>query len=249
MKLEGHPPWSRQRRIGHYGGAPDKKDSYTEGAEPHAHRWYIEFQAMGGTAYSKDSDTLVHCERLAMARGEAAKTRSIEKLVANSVPVTSAEKLDYWVEVFSITVHPEDTKHDIRLRCAAHDRLSKGNDRLRVEEAIEELLGETYVRCWWQVDDDLTSPPSPTFWPVINPGPTDYDLGGGTWLSSRSNLVIETTRPAGWTLREYRELLDVHLFRMLTWLLPSSMTFNWAEDLSVGFTLDVSQLDFVGLVP
>lgn len=247
MILEGEPTWSRKRRIGHYGGALDKKDSPTEGDVPHAHFWYQELQAMGGTAYSRDDTTLVHCERLAVARGEAAQSRATEKLVANSLPVSADEKLAYWVKVLQVVTGPDDTRHDVRLRCAAKYRAAQSNDKLSVEAVIKDLLGDAYVRCWWQHDDPLTTPPTPTYWPGVNPGPAGYDLGGGTWMSVRAHLVIETTRPSGMTLSEYRQLMDVHLFRMLTWLLPSSMTFNWAEDVTTGFSLGVSDLDYVGM--
>jgi len=161
--------------------------------------------------------------------------------------VSSDEKLAYWVKFLSVVAGSYKKRHDVRLRCAAKYQSAQANDRFSIEQAIEAQLGDALVRFWWQVDDPLTTPPTPTYWPVINPGPAAYNLGGGTWLSVRAHLVIETQQPAGMSLREYRELLDVHMFRMLTWLVPSTMTFNWAEGVTAGFSLGVSELDYVGM--
>lgn len=248
-ELEGRPTWSRARKIGHYGGAPDKRDSNTEGDRPYAWRWYRELQAMRGSAYTRETGTLVHAENLAMARAEAGRTRAAEKLAANQLAVTSDEKLETHVKVLRVPVFPGDTRQDIRLRCAAKDQAAKGNDRMQVDAVIRALLGDALVKIWRQEGTDYGTPPTQTFWPGVNPGPSAYDLGGGCWLSERANLVIEVVQPHGMGLGEFLELVNVHLFQLLTWLLPAHMTFNWALEVSTGFVLDTSQLDFGAVVP
>lgn len=248
-KLEGQPTWSRARKIGHYGGAPDKRDSQTEGARPYAWRWYRELQAMRGSAYSTETETLVHVENLAMARSEAARTRAAEKLITNRLPATSDEKLEAHVEAMRVDVFPDDTRHDIRLRCAAKDKAAKGNHERQVDDALKALLGDAFVRIWRQRGSDYGTPPTQTFWPGVNPGPSAYNLGGGCWLSERANLVIEVQQPAWMTSGEFLQLVNVHMFDLLTWMLPAYMTFNWAFDVSTGFVLDVSMLDFGAIIP
>jgi len=61
--------------------------------------------------------------------------------------------------------------------------------------------------------------------------------------------VIEVVRPAGLTDADYLYLVNVQLFRLLDDMLPSTATFNWAEDVTTGFLLDVSHLDYTGIVP
>jgi hypothetical protein len=250
VELEGKPAWSRERAIGHYGGAVDKQNSDTEGLFPYAWSWYQMLQSCRGSAYRKDRDGLVHSENLAIARSEAARTRAAEKLVANSQPLTSDEKLDRWVETLNVKHYTSDTLHDLRLRCASKYKAGIGPTIVNVDEAVETLLGDAFVRTWRQEGTDLANPPTQTYWPGVNPGPAAYDLGGGTWLSERCHLVVEVQQPDSMTLAEFLELTDVHLFQLLDRFLPSWATFNWSMDLSDdGFTLDIDDLDFKGMIP
>jgi len=248
-KLEGKPPWSHDRKIGHYGGELDKRDSNTEGERPYAWRWYRELQAMRGSAYTTDDDTLVHIEHVAIARAEAGRTRAAEKLHANQTPATSDERLESHVNALGVRTAATDSRSEVRARCAAKDQAAKGNNQRHVDTSLETLLGDAYVRSWRQRGTDLANPPTLTFWPGVNAGPAAYSLGGGAWLSERANLVIEVQQPDTMTEAEFLDLMNVHLFHHLTWLLPAYMTFNWALEVSTGFVLDVSQLDFGAIVP
>lgn len=254
VTLEGLPSWSRERRIGHYGGALDKENSTTEGRVPYAWVFYRELRAGRGSAYRTvyegTTQGLVHAENLAASRSEAARWRAADKLSNNALPLTSDERLGSWMEILAVETYPGDTMHDIRLRCAAKYQAATGCSERVVDEAVQGLLGAVYVRSWRFDGVDLATPPSPTYWPTINPGPATYSLGGGAWFSARSHFIVEVQQPAGMSLSTYQELLNVHLFALLDRLVPAWATFDWAMGLSGGgFFLDISDLDFYGMIP
>lgn len=244
-KLPGDAPWSRRRKLGHYGAALDKENSWSE-QTPHAWAWYRELQAMRGSGYTYEAGTLVHYENLAIARSETARTRAAEKLATNSQPATSDEKLEEWAEVLGVPVYADDTRQDLRQRCASHYKVARGALPQNVETVLGELLGPNYVRVWRATGADLATPPGQTYWPGVNPGPNTYSLGGGAWLSERAHLTVQVQFVAGQSLTEFLVLMNVHLFQYLDGVLPSDMTFNWAVDVDDGFVLDVAQLDFTG---
>lgn len=251
--LEGLPTWSRERRIGHYGGALDKLDSSTEGRQPYAWAFYREFRAARGSAYRTvyegTKSGLVHSENIASARSEAARWRSADKLANNALPLTSDERLSSWTQILAVETYPDDTRHDLRLRCAAKYQAAVGPIARLVDESVERLLDTTFVRTWRLEGTDLATPPTPTFWPGINPGPAAYSLGGGAWLSARSHFVVEVEQPAGMNTSQFLQLMNVHLFRLLDQTLPAWATFNWATGITGGgFFLDISKLDFTGLI-
>jgi len=250
--LEGAPTWSRVRNVGQYGGALDKQNSDTEGRSPYAWAFYRELRSARGSAYRTvyegTKEGLVHSENAAAARSEAARWRASDKIANNALPLTSDELLGAWLEILAVEAYPNDTVHDLRLRCAAKYQAAVGPIERYVDESVERLLGTAFVRTWRFDGSDLATPQTPTFWPVVNPGPAAYSLGGGAWLSSRCHYVVEVQQPSEMTQAAYLELLNVHLFRLLDQLLPAWATFNWAENLSSGgFLLDISKLDFTGL--
>lgn len=252
--LEGLPTWSRERSIGHYGGALDKANSQTEGKAPYAWVFYRELRAARGSAYRTVYDGektgLVHAENLAASRSEAARWRSADKLANNALPLTSDERLLSWAEILAVESYPTDTIHDLRLRCAAKYRAAVGPTARAIDEAVQQLLGPAFVRIWRIRGTSLASPPVPTYWPTANPGPASYDLGGGAWLSSRCFFIVEAQQPTGMPTAEFLELMNVHLFKLLDQILPAWASANWATNMtSTGFLLDISQLDFVGFNP
>ena len=247
-ELEGSAPWTRKRRLGHYGAAPDKRNTTAE-ATPYAYGWYRELQAMRGSAFSSEMSGLYHAENLAVARVYAGLSRAADKLRNNSTPHTSAERLGYWLQLLGVGVYPDDTLHDIRRRCAAHYQAANGPTEPNVDQAVEALLGDRWVRNWRQRGSDLANPPTQTFWPNINNGPNNYSLGGGTWLSERAHLVVEVQQLDNETTAEFLRAMNVDLFGLLDNMLDSHATFNWALDVQTGFVLDVSQLDFTGFNP
>lgn len=242
--------------IGDYGGDPDKHDSETEGQTPYAWTWYRELQAMRGSAYSKERGTLVHCENLAIARSEAARTRTAEKLRKNAQPRTADEKLGSWADRLGVTHRPGEQRWQIRRRCTARFRAAFAPTNTNIDGAAAELLGDAYVQTWRQVGANLATPPALTYWPGVNPGPAGYaitqdeDGDPAPWLSERCHFTIEVQRPEflGWT--DFLYLVDVQLFDLLDRVAPAWATFDWAlGPLSAGFILDESQLDYTGLMP
>lgn len=249
MTPTGRPAWSRAARIGHYDGAPDKEDSATEGATPYAWTWYQELGGMLGSAYSKTPTGHVHAKKLALARSFAAVQRAAEKLGTNSVPGTSDEALGQWVKVTGTHVSPDDTRHDIRQRAAARYLATRGPTWTNIDAAVEALLGPAFVRVWRIAGADMATPPTWTFWPGVNPGPSQFDLGGGTWMSERSRILVEINAPTDASDAAFQQLVNVELFRLLDEMLPAWATFDWAANLSTGFLLDISRMDIDALMP
>ena len=116
-----------------------------------------------------------------------------------------------------------------------------------MDEACANLLSEAFVRTWRRYGVSLSAPPTQTYWPGVNPGPSSYSLGGGAWMSERCHLVVEVVPPASIADADFLHLVNVELFRMLDELLPAWATFDWATGITSGFLLDISQLDYGGL--
>lgn len=254
VSLEGAPSWSRVRNIGHYGAALDKQNSTTEGRVPYAAVFYRELRGGRGSAYRSvyegTMQGLVHAENAALARSEAARWRAADKIANNALPLTSDERLGSWCEALAVYTYPGDTRQDIRQRCAAKYQAAIGPTARVVDEAVAKLLGPVFVRSWRITGTDLATPPDPTYWPGINPGPADYSLGGGAWFTDRCHYIVEVQKPTEMPTLQFLELVNVHLFRLLDQILPAWASFDWAEGLSdLGFKLDISDLDFYGMIP
>ena len=244
----GRPAWSRKVRIGDYDGATDKQNVRTE-TVPYAWTWYQEFTGMLGSGFTNARTGLVHAKKLALARVNMAITRAAEKLRANSHPATADEELSTWVYVLKVRVGPEENRHEIRQRAGARFIATNGPTWTNIDTAFAALLGDSFVQVHRTTGADLDTPPAPTHWPGVNPGSVAYDLGGGTWLSSRAHFVIEVAKPSDLTDANFLNLVNIELFRLADELFPASATFNWAADIGTGFLLDISELDFVGLTP
>jgi hypothetical protein len=171
------------------------------------------------------------------------------------VPATSDECLGLWVKALAVPYRDSDQKWQIRQRCAAKFKGATGPTRVNVDAACAELLGAAFVSTTYQSGVDLDHPPTLTYWPGINPGAAAMDLGGGTWTSERSHVVVLVAKPPPTQVSEFLYQTNVALFQQLDRMLPSKCTFNWTTSIS-GFLLDgaahldgsISQLDFDGLV-
>jgi hypothetical protein len=247
IQAAGKPCWSRSAAIGDYGGHPEKAASKTEGTTPYAWFVYRERRAMRGSAYSqRTSGTLVHRENLATARLFAwVFFRKPEQYRNDCLPGTSDQGLPYWAEVLKIPTREGDQRWQVRQLAAAHYKAVTAANLTTIQTACSELLGAAYVDASFIEGGDLTTPPTLTFWPGVNPGIASYSLGGGAWLSERSHLFVELQRPAGMSDGEMHQLVNVQLFQLLDRMLPSYCTFSAA--LGGGFIVGISQLDFTGV--
>ena len=245
----GAPAWARTASIADYAGTLDKENSTTEIPIPYAAIFYRELRySLMGTAYSQEPDTIIHARNVATARFFAGIARMADRLRNNRLPSKADNLLNYWVEVQNIAVRATDSRADIRARCSAQYKALPGPTRQVFDDACAELLGDLFVRVWRIKGDDLANPPANTFWPGVNPGPAEYDLGGGAWFSERCHLVIEVVSPnEGKNLQDYFELVNAQLFRLGNRMLPIYVTFDWGVNVEDGFILDVDQLDFGSL--
>jgi hypothetical protein len=237
--------WLPERQIGSYDGATDKADSLTEGDSSYCYDWFVELQAMRGSAYSMSLGN-VDAENFAMARQFGALNRAAEKLEANSLPGTSDEKLENWVKILGVSTRASDQRWQIRQRCEAKFKAAASESLpTDIDAAIRDLLGDSFVEIHRTTGADLDNPPPGTRWPSVDPGTDSYSLGGGAWFSERSFLWIEVVQPIGLAGSEFSRMMDVDLFELLDLRLPAHMTFNWAT--SDGFLVGISQLGFAAL--
>jgi hypothetical protein len=246
----GKPCWSRDAAIGDYGGSLDKIASRTEGDAPYAWFVYRELSAMRGSAYAGysalNTNTLVHCEHLALARMLAwANFRLPEQFRANCLPGTADQGLEYWAKVLAVPTKSSDQRWQVRQRCAAHYKAVTDASLSAIQTALSELLGDVYVDATFIEGGLLTTPPTQTYWPSINPGDPALDLGGGTWTSERSHLWVEVQQPAGMSDGEFIQLTQVQAFQLLDRMLPAYCSFT--VSVGDGFDLDVDRLDYTGL--
>lgn len=251
VRPEGPPAIARRPSISNYGGATDKVPAASELVETYAYQHFVELATGRGSLYTQELATQVGAENVAIARCFAALSRAAERLEANALPLTAHEALGGWIARLNVTAEPGDDTNAIRDACAARYRLALGPTRQNEDESIATLLGPALVQVWRQEGTDLATPPPITYWPTINPGPASHDLtGAGAWLSEREHLVVEVEQPPIMELTDFLRLLNVRLFDHLDSMLPSTATFDWClGPLSAGFLLDISALDFTGIIP
>lgn len=240
----GLPAWTRKASIGDYDGALDKVDCDTE-TTPYAWGWYQEITSMLGDGFTTDRTGIVHAKKLALARHEACKTRTVEATIANSLPETAHACLGQWSRCLNVKAHAEDSMQDVRIKCAARFAAVQGATIESVDVTTAELLGDSFVENIRQLGEPLSTPPGNTFWPGINPGLPSYSLGGGAWVSPRSHLIVRVRKPESGDLGRFLSLVQIDLFDHLNRLLPAWMTFAWTTGTT--FLLDISRLDFDGL--
>lgn len=248
----GQPAWTREAAIGDYDGSLNKEDNTTEATIPYAGQVYRELHAMRGSAYTQKPRTLVDAENLAIARMFGAVWyRTPEKYRANITPLRCDERLGYWVEVLGVPNRLDEQRWQLRDRAAAHYKAVSGPTMSNITAALADLLGEAFVDATHQEGVDLATPPTQTFWPVINPGDPALSLGRGAWASERCHLAIETIIPPGMSDGDFLHLVNVEMFTLLDSMLPAWATWGWAVNSGggLGFFLDISRLDFDGLTP
>jgi len=226
-----------------YGGASDKENNTTE-IVPYAAQFYRQIQGLLGSAYSQELSGLVHVENLVDARQWAWLRRLIEKLSCEMNPGTASGRLASWCTLLAVPWRYGEAESVLRGRCVASMRRFRGPSPQVVDDALSSLLGGWYVKSWRQWSDVLDPPPALTYWPVANPGPNAWDIGGGCWMSERCHLVVEVLMPAQADLGEFLTRMNVDMFQLLDKMLPAHWTFNWAVGVDDGFTLDIDQLDF-----
>jgi hypothetical protein len=227
--------------IADYGGATDKDDTVTE-VIPYAATLLGMLRDARGSGYTKDRGTLVHVENLALSRAHAATWRRSERLASNANPATADEKAEDWQKVLGVRPIDGDTPATLRARNAAKMAMVRGPTQEAVDTAIATLLGPLYVRTWRYGSSDTVADDDGTYWPGVNPGAPAYDLGGGSWYSDRSHIVVEVTRATGVTDADFSDAMT-SLVEMLDTMLPATCTFCWVTNADDGFTLDEDLLD------
>ena len=230
--------------IGSYGGSLTKTDDTSENPTPYAALIYRDLQSQRGSAYTNKPDTLVHCENLAIARTLASECfRLPDKLKNNaSGPAKADEGLEYWTKSLGLGHRLGESLEALRARATLHRKPGVGATYDNLVDEVSTLLGDSFVGITLQFDDDFETPPTNTYWPVINPGPVSFDIGGGAWLTERSQIIIDVTQPAGTTDGEFSQLMNVDLFLLIDELIPIWCTAQWRDENSVLVAWDTSGL-------
>lgn len=228
--------------IDRYDGSTDKENTSTE-VVPYAYSFQKSLQDARGSAYSKERGTLVYLENIVLARGHAGTWRRHERLASNANPATALEKAVEWQQVLGVRRRDSDDDASLRTRNAAKIRAALGPTRRTVDDSVAELLGSMYVRTWRNYDiETMVDDPTGTFWPSVNPGDSDNDLGGGAWYSDRQHTVIEVVHPPTMGTTEFDAKIT-DLTELLDVLLPATTTFDWVIGAEDGFILDFDSLD------
>lgn len=233
--IEIYGSWGDDRTIDSYGGSLTKKNDVKEHPAPYAAQIYRDLQNQRGSAYTTKPGTFVHVENMAIARQVASVCyRLPEKLQNNaSGPRKADEGLDYWAACLGLQKRPTETVGAFRERAALHRRLSKGGTYDNLRDEVSTLLGPAFISIEFNHDGEFETPSTNTYWPVINPGPDSYDLGGGTWLSDRSQVIINAERPGGMSEPDFSQLMNSDLFELVDRMIPAWATAQWRDADSV----------------
>lgn len=242
----GLPLWSRDARIGDYGGSLDKEDSRTEGVSPYAWGIYRELRAMRGSAYTQSRTSLVHVEHLAIARFFCGILRAAERLRCNALPGSASDALSDWATVQAIPMLGGEEDWELRARCAARFKIVGTPTRAAVETAVRALLGPAFSSIVYTEGAALSAPPDMTYWPAGEPGPEEHDLGGETWMSRRAHVVVFVARDSGLSTEDFDYLVQFQLMDLLRVILPAHSTYDWVL-IGYGFYIDASLLGYDAL--
>ena len=236
------------RSIGDYGGSVAKKSDVTEHPIPYAASIYRDLQTQRGSAYSTKTGTLVHAENVAISRlFSATSFRLPDKLQNNaSGPLKADEGLEYWARSLKLQQRDGESREAFRARASLHRRLSKGATYDNLRDEISTLLGDAFVGVTLNHDGNFETPPTSTYWPVINPGAGDYDLGGGSWYSERAQIIINAQQPGGMPANEFNSLMNEDLFELVDRLIPAWCTAQWQDEDAVRVVWDGSGVTWNG---
>ncbi len=246
--IEVYGSWGPRRSLGDYSGSTGRKDDTREHPVPYAAQIYEDLKQQRGSAYTQKAGTLVHAENLTIARTmSSASFRLAEKYRNNAIgPAKSDEALPYWSRVLGLSQGPDEDKFKFRDRLAIHFKPSKGATYDNMVSEFSTLLGDAFVSITRNHDDEFESPPATTYWPVINPGPDTYDIGGGAWLSERAQVIINVQQPGGMSEGEFHQLVNVSLFRLVDTLLPAWCTAQWQNADSLRIVWDGAGITWDG---
>jgi hypothetical protein len=226
-----------------FGGATDKQNCEAE-AIPYAASWYETMQGARGSLYRQERDGLVHVENLALARHFAWQNRLAEQLVTNANPGTSGVSIPEWSERLDVQLTSDDA--EMRAALAAKNSMYRGATPAILNESIARIAGPWFVDVH-RNHGSLGSPPDWTYGPSWDTGPTEWDMGGGTWSSIRASLTVELVEPSGSDYEAFTEVVE-KLSEHLELALPVYMTWEWATGLTTGFHLDDDSMDHVGMI-
>lgn len=224
-----------------YGGDVDKRDCGTE-TTPYAATWYGEYTAMLGSAFSQETSGYIHAVKLALARLAAAESRDAERFSCNAMPTLSDNMSRAWCETIKIPYVDSMSGAMRRKLLATRIAAASGPSQDSVDAAVASMLGTNLVEVHRYLSNDLDDPPVVTRWPFGLPGSPALNIGGGAWISQRAHVFVEVEHPNIVDSSSYRELLDVHLSRLLDTILPAHATFDWGATIEGGFIIGESLL-------
>ena len=213
-------------QLGEYGAHERKKDAKTEGFETYAWQWYRYFSEANGSAYNRRTNSVVSWGHAAKARAFATSQRISETLAASATPDGSDAKLDMWSLVLGVP-QANRSRAELRVDCEELGRLPSPPTHAYLVENVQRILGrEGELVSITNVEGTIASPPSGTYGPGFETGPSNLNMGNGVWSSPRG-LVTITVRPRyGLTLSDMLNRVNRPLTFFLDRVLNATSTWE-----------------------
>lgn len=223
--------WGGERKLSDYGASTRKRNDRNEYPTPYAGAVMRDIVAQRGSAYASQQGTLVYAENLAMSRfWGAIAYRFPERLAANLTPSGAGDGLEYWAQYTGVRPRPGDSDDSVRNRVLVHyGSGGKAATYDNLVSGIGGIIGDAFVGLTINHDGNLDTWSANTYWPVKNPGPEEYDLGGGAWTSDRAHIVINAQRPPGMTPGEYEQIMNVDLFNYVDRAISIWSSVQWRD--------------------
>lgn len=190
---------------------------------------YESINASLGEAYDTSDESNVTAETMAEARAIAAVWSANARLANQWDPNRVTDMLRRVERVFGITPLPTDSDNTRRARLATKFRALGGPLYVVLPDLCKSILGDAFVSV-----EHITPALAKTHWPGSTPAENDK------YSSTVAHILVHVTKPATWTLYEYRARLGA-LVSALDDFLPAQTTFDWVQDSShgvMGFYLD-----------
>jgi hypothetical protein len=210
--------------AGDYGAEPTKAQAAYEGQVPYAYIWLTECRGMRGSAYVSSPGSFVEMENIARARLFGLVQRASERHAWAQLPSGADQTIGRWAKILDVGT-TGDKDWQARRKCAARFALIVGGpSEQAINDAMAAIFGPSFVAVH-RFPGTFVTPPDPTYWPGVNPGPGVLDIGGGAWTSQRYHFVVELTAPneaarvrlLGVARRDADELFSSSLVPVCTW--------------------------------
>jgi hypothetical protein len=158
--------------------------------------------AQRGSAYSKDRESTVWVENMAIARAIAASWSTAQRLANQSDPARMTDMLPRWEKILAIPVPFDATEAERREEVAARfARLGQEVNHAHLLSECERVLGDFFVSVEYidLADAAIYVPDGSYPWGSV--------LTGRPWSSTVAHILIQAVIPSGFTTIDYWDRL------------------------------------------